>query len=834
MEYRHTLPIESELIGEFKILGLLGSGGFANTYLAHDLTLGREVAIKEYFPAGLAVRAETERVQVKTQSDEKQFRWGLNRFVREAKTLAKFRHPSVVRVFRVFDANDTAYIVLEFVRGANMETWLRNLERRPTQDELDTLLPPLLDALEVVHSAGILHRDIKPANIYIREVDHQPVLLDFGAARYAIGDMAGTTAAIVSKGYSPHEAYSTDGRMQGPWTDIYGLAATLYRSLSGSAPPESTGRVLVDECGALSDSAELAELYRPEFLSAIDRGLAIMPQSRPQSIGDWRQQLFPGLAPVSVPDAASLPEGGGKDWRPISDQPSDQPSDATEAVSESITSNPVLKRLSSPSYAARMRSGSGAKVAVGGATASTPSAATRFEPASIGGSQSGAQRSGPSAPLQPPQKSWLARNVSLVAGVALLATGAAALITLGVNSGGERQTAAVTSKGSGRETARAAAEAAEKAREERLAMLAAREAEQARHRADAERARKRDEEVRARAEAERLRREREAERARKLAAQREEIARQRQIAEEARQARAREQARKRAEAERLLRESEAAAARKREEERQAAEEAKAEREREAAEAREREEARKRAEAEREREEEAKRLAEQKRLEREAEERRLAEERQREREAAIARRQAEQRRSAEAERLRLASEAAAARAREEEQSRLKAETAREKREMRLAALDTKMRLPSQGERKKYVKEVQKALQGKQCYAGPVDGDIEGTQLAMVAAARSHGDSFRSINLARATSNDYETWLDWMRQEKPWTCPLVTPQQRAAPQRATKSSSTSKPRTRRASVQKKRSSRPNPKKVYRKKPSSSGGGVPSRDSLLRSER
>ncbi|MCB1521317.1 MAG: serine/threonine protein kinase, partial [Hyphomicrobiaceae bacterium] len=325
MAYQHTLTLGTVLIEDFRILGHLGSGGFANTYLALDLTLGREVAIKEYFPSELAIRANTEKVEVKSKAQEAQFQWALRRFVREAKTLAKFRHPSVVRVFRVFNANDTAYIVLEFVRGSNMETWLKGLGRRPTQDELDVLLSSLLDALEVVHSAGILHRDIKPANIYIRAADQTPVLLDFGAARYASGDYAGTTAAIVSKGYSPHEAYATDSRLQGPWTDIYGLAATVYRALTGSAPLESTTRVLEDNCIPAVSIPGITGEYREDFLRAIDDGLRVMPRDRPQSIGEWRQRLMPDSSTnPRVLDANGDPTTI-QEWRPISDLQSDAP-----------------------------------------------------------------------------------------------------------------------------------------------------------------------------------------------------------------------------------------------------------------------------------------------------------------------------------------------------------------------------------------------------------------------------------------------------------------------------------------------------------------------------
>jgi serine/threonine protein kinase len=197
-----------------------------------------------------------------------------------------------VRIFQIFDANDTAYIVLEFVEGADLEAWLRGLGRRPTQEELDRLTGPLLEALALVHAESILHRDVKPQNIYIRKSTGAPVLLDFGAARYATGDLTGTTAAIVSRGYSPHEAYARESKLQGPWSDIYGLAATLYRALHGEAPPESAERVLQD---TLVPVARLPlKGYRKDLLNGIDWGLSLRPQERPQTVAEWRARLVPG------------------------------------------------------------------------------------------------------------------------------------------------------------------------------------------------------------------------------------------------------------------------------------------------------------------------------------------------------------------------------------------------------------------------------------------------------------------------------------------------------------------------------------------------------------
>ena len=295
MDYHHTLGVGTELDGTYTILSVLGSGGFANTYKAHDRTLKREVAIKEYFPGDIAVRAGATTVRCKTEAREQHFRWGLERFEREAQTLSKFRHANIVRVFRVFKANDTAYMVLEFVDGADMESWLKSLKRPLTQAELDSFLDRMLNALEVIHKAEVLHRDVKPENIYIRASDSTPVLLDFGAARSAVSELTGTTNAIVSRGYSPHEAYSTDASLQGPWTDIYGLAATVYRAISGDAPPESASRVLDTTMVAARKLPGAEKAYRPSFLSAIDHALEVMPKKRPQSVAAWRSELQSGV-----------------------------------------------------------------------------------------------------------------------------------------------------------------------------------------------------------------------------------------------------------------------------------------------------------------------------------------------------------------------------------------------------------------------------------------------------------------------------------------------------------------------------------------------------------
>lgn len=287
-----TLAEGTLLAGTYRITGLLGSGGFANTYAARDLSLSRDVAIKEFFPADLAVRDRSQAVAVRNAAVRANFEWARERFVREARALAKYRHPNIVRVFNVFDANNTSYMVLEFVRGMDMGVWLRRSARRPSQGELDSMIEPLLDALEAVHATGMLHRDIKPENIYVRAENMEPVLLDFGAAKFDASErQARTTAAIVSSGYSPNEAYTTDKSLQGPWTDIYSLAATLHHAVTGKPPPEAVQRIIEDAYVPLAKDQALRRAYRSTFLAAIDAGLAVRPKSRPQTVDRWRRML---------------------------------------------------------------------------------------------------------------------------------------------------------------------------------------------------------------------------------------------------------------------------------------------------------------------------------------------------------------------------------------------------------------------------------------------------------------------------------------------------------------------------------------------------------------
>ena len=284
-----ALPAGTELVGDFRIERVLGAGGFGMTYLAEEIALARKVTIKEYFPTDFAARLEAGVVAPRDADAATDYKWGLDRFIDEAQTLARFDHPNIVKVYRYFRANDTAYMVLGFEEGLSLKAWLKSLGRAARQRELDAVVSPLLDALEVIHAADFLHRDIAPDNIIIRK-DGSPVLIDFGSARGDIAKHSRTMSALVKPGYSPYEQYAENGVRQGPWTDIYALAATLYHAVCGKRPPDAPSRVVKDELVPAREAAVSA--YRAGFLTAIDRALALDTTRRPQSIAAWRGDLL--------------------------------------------------------------------------------------------------------------------------------------------------------------------------------------------------------------------------------------------------------------------------------------------------------------------------------------------------------------------------------------------------------------------------------------------------------------------------------------------------------------------------------------------------------------
>ena len=270
-------------VQEYKFLSVLGVGGFGITYLVQDTLLDRKIAIKEYLPRDFAVRTEDRSIHPRSPSESENYTWGLERFLDEARALASLNHPSIIRIHRYLEAHGSGYIVMEYIEG---ETLSERLKRENTLDEsqLMAILNPLIKGLEQVHATGYLHRDITPKNILLRK-DGSPVLIDFGAARQAIGARSRSVTAVATAGYAPLEQYSTRGKQQGPWTDVYGLSAVAYRCITGTVPQDATERAQGE---ALTSASELAEdQYTEGLLTAVDRGLAVKAEDRPQDLEAW-------------------------------------------------------------------------------------------------------------------------------------------------------------------------------------------------------------------------------------------------------------------------------------------------------------------------------------------------------------------------------------------------------------------------------------------------------------------------------------------------------------------------------------------------------------------
>ncbi len=295
-DYLHALPAGHRL-GEYRIERVLGSGGFGITYYAWDIHLDKPVAIKEYLPNEFALRTDETTVKPKSTADQDNYQWGLERFLEEARTLARFKNPYLNEVHRLFEDNDTAYIVLEYIEGETLSQILRR-EGLLDAARLERLLEELLSGLEEVHKAGFVHRDIKPSNIILRE-NGAAVLLDFGAARQAVGRRSKSITSILTPGYAPIEQYDLKGDDIGPWTDLYALGMVAYRCISGISDgdlPDAVGRARLERKGDQSkDLPPTVELgkgrYDAALLKAVDSAIRIDEEQRPQSVAAMRETL---------------------------------------------------------------------------------------------------------------------------------------------------------------------------------------------------------------------------------------------------------------------------------------------------------------------------------------------------------------------------------------------------------------------------------------------------------------------------------------------------------------------------------------------------------------
>jgi serine/threonine protein kinase/peptidoglycan hydrolase-like protein with peptidoglycan-binding domain len=293
-------------IGRYEIVSILGQGGFGITYRAHDSQLDREVAIKEYLPLALAVRQDGTTVLPRSTDAAADFAWGRERFVAEGRTLASLQNaPAIVRVFDFLEANGTAYIVMQLLSGETLEHRLK--QKGPLAPaEIDRILWPLLDGLEQVHATGFLHRDIKPANILLDDAGN-PTLIDFGASRAAMAGRTTALTAIFTPGYAAAEQMTS--AKQGPWTDIYGLSATLYHAITGKTPPGAFDRMLDDTYEPLGQMTLPG--FSPGLLVGLDAGLGLRASDRPQAIAGWRPILGQATAHEAHATVAMGRQGDG-------------------------------------------------------------------------------------------------------------------------------------------------------------------------------------------------------------------------------------------------------------------------------------------------------------------------------------------------------------------------------------------------------------------------------------------------------------------------------------------------------------------------------------------
>ncbi len=294
--------------GALEILRTIGVGGFGIVYLAQDHALQRLVAVKEYMPGQLAQRGIGSQVSLRSSSHQETFEVGRRSFVNEARLLARFDHRSLLKVYQFWEANGTAYMAMPFLQGKTLKQARQEMSRPPNDAFLLKVLLPLLDGLRLLHGESVYHRDIAPDNILLPDGGGDPILLDFGAARHAIGDRTQMLTAILKPSFAPIEQYGeAAGLRQGPWTDLFALGAVAHYLILGRPPAASTTR-------AVSDSYQpLAGMALPGLsvtvLAAIDWSLRVRPQDRPQTVGEMRAALLGEIRPpVQQPSAAAEPE----------------------------------------------------------------------------------------------------------------------------------------------------------------------------------------------------------------------------------------------------------------------------------------------------------------------------------------------------------------------------------------------------------------------------------------------------------------------------------------------------------------------------------------------
>lgn len=448
----NCLPVGTRL-AEFEIRQVIGEGGFGIVYLAFDHSLQRTVAIKEYMPSALAARSTEHTVSVRSKRHAEAFEAGLRSFINEARLLAQFDHPALVKVYRFWEQHGTAYMVMRYYEGRTLKSVLRDNPELVNEAWLKRLLKPILSALDKLYAASILHRDVSPENIMIQP-DGKPVLLDFGAARQIVQDMAQSLTVILKPGFAPVEQYADDESMrQGPWTDIYSLSAVMYAAITGKAPPAAVARMLNDPIEPLAISGR--EGYGTQFLEAIDRGMAVRPEIRPQTIAEFAILL--GLE--GVRQSRSSKSAGASAAAAVS--PAAAATAASPAPSGDAADTPTPAPAAAP--AAEVRATPPASDAASGSADKAPPAAVDSGKHSSRSKKPTPDAAKPSAPVASSARpsnivigAGIAALALMVAGIAWFADGSPVAPTTGPAQSADAQLANGTASATGAAGASAA------------------------------------------------------------------------------------------------------------------------------------------------------------------------------------------------------------------------------------------------------------------------------------------------------------------------------------------------------------------------------------------
>ena len=274
-----SLP-DGTRIDDYVITKTLSRGGFSYVYLASDVNNGRRIVLKEYIPSSLAQRDVEMRVIARNDETLDHFNHGRKLFLQEANALSGLKHPNIVNVINFFSANGTVYMVMDFVQGHNLHSYIKKHKGYLSEQFLLTVFPPLLDALQLIHQSGFLHLDIKPSNVHLQP-GGSPILLDFGAVHPIMQTRSNQPTQVVTPGFSPIEQYTNRGYV-GPWTDIYALGATMRNCIDQRLPPAAITR---HEHDTMKPAAEaFHKRYSAELLKAIDWSMEVDPLLRPQNI----------------------------------------------------------------------------------------------------------------------------------------------------------------------------------------------------------------------------------------------------------------------------------------------------------------------------------------------------------------------------------------------------------------------------------------------------------------------------------------------------------------------------------------------------------------------